>query len=672
MATIPLGNFGYKIAQPQESVRAPAAAFEDGTAGLQSLGEAAMGVGVQLKRVEDQQNQALMRTKAANLLLDRETAITDIRAGLELDVKEGRVPYAEAKAEYTRRTQELQAPDVSGFDPVTAENLSLGIKRSDLASERFLNTLYQQGRTADMQTTAAGAIDRIRKQAGRSGADMNAITSQLDGMDEIGVSAYGQARWEKLKQDAKDGSWEDNIRARGRQLRDDPKALGQLINEINNGKLGANLDSDRRDAVALRLEGWQTAALQRQEITASRAQREQERYLANAERAAKSVVDLSERGLKLDPEFFDQQFALVRGTPYEAVVMQAAKAAATTGGFATKPISEQQKTIDTLKRKAAETGINPQIDAELSAYQKALDASKRDLKNDGIRAWVNRSPDSVSPVDTSSPDAFVKSLASRIPVAQRASAWSGETVSPLDPDEADRAGSMLSKLPPELKADAVAGITKTVGPAYAVALAKQIDKTNDALAMAFASGSSMTTAGRRVSNLILSGANALKDGTVLKDDKKVTGVKATIATQLEGAFPDETSREYAAKSAYFIAAGLGKDNGGTISTSDINRAVRLAVGGSIIDRQNKKLPIPAGYDKDTFEMKLRDLPPDAITKQAPDGKVIAGGQEMPAADFAKAIPGQELSFAGYGTYFVMVGGRRVINSSGKPIRVEVR
>ena len=64
--------------------------------------------------------------------------------------------------------------------------------------------------------------------------------------------------------------------------------------------------------------------------------------------------------------------------------------------------------------------------------------------------------------------------------------------------------------------------------------------------------------------------------------------------------------------------------------------------------------------------------PADIIKQAPEGKVRVAGAEIPAAEFATSIPGQELIYAGPGRYAVVVRGRPVTNAGGRPIILEVR
>jgi hypothetical protein len=124
--------------------------------------------------------------------------------------------------------------------------------------------------------------------------------------------------------------------------------------------------------------------------------------------------------------------------------------------------------------------------------------------------------------------------------------------------------------------------------------------------------------------------------------------------------------------AYYIAAGLAQENGGNLGSADIKRAIRLAVGGDIVERNGKKLPIPAGMDADDFEKRLKAVPKTDILQQAPGGKVRVAGVEMSAEDFAASLPGQDLAVVGQGRYVVMVKGRPVVNANGQPVVIGVR
>ena len=73
-----------------------------------------------------------------------------------------------------------------------------------------------------------------------------------------------------------------------------------------------------------------------------------------------------------------------------------------------------------------------------------------------------------------------------------------------------------------------------------------------------------------------------------------------------------------------------------------------------------------------FDKRLKSIPASDILKQAPDGKLRAGGAEIGAEDFHMKIAGQELIYAGPSRYAGVVQGRPGTNSQGRPIIVTVR
>jgi hypothetical protein len=300
--------------------------------------------------------------------------------------------------------------------------------------------------------------------------------------------------------------------------------------------------------------------------------------------------------------------------------------------------------VDTL---IARNGRTPELDKRREQISKVLAGSQSDLKANGLRAGLERGViKDIAPLDVSTPEAFAASAAARLSQAEQVSQWAGAPVSPLDSREAEQVRGMLDALPPKAKSQAVATIASAVGPRLAGAMATQIEKQDKPLALAFATAGSLTAAGRYTSELILKGAGAIKDGAVMKDDKKVTGWRATIAQELDGVLTNEVAAAAAKDAAYYIAAGLAQENGGSLSTSKLRNAVRLAVDGDIIEHKGKKLLIPPGWSEDAFAKGLRYGASSAdLLKQAPDGKVRAGGVEMPAAEFAATIPGQEIGTA---------------------------
>lgn len=682
MARIPLGNFGNAIAAPAPRTNIPAGAYRSGE-GLQRAGEALTSVSAGMmeeeRRVQEEQErkkqaeqQALDRARAANQVLDREIAVDAVAKEIEQQVASGTVGYTDAPALYQKRIKDLGAPDTTNLDPVTAENLAKGVKRIDFKGQGAIDGLVEKSRVADFRAQADGILDKLGKKAGLPGADMASVSAQIDAMDEMGRQAYG-AGWEKRKQDWKDNTWDAQINQQAMATRDSLQGINALQKRITEGDYADKLDPNRRNSLVAKLDGYKTSLIQRNEAAAARAARQQELALKKAEAEFNTFQSMADKGTILAPEYVDRAVQMTAGTPYQAGVVAMAQQARETGGIAAQPIRQQQAMLTEVDAKIAKQGRTPELDKRREQISRVLNASQSDLKENGLRAGLERGViTGIEPLDISTPEAMAASVGKRMQQAEHVSAWAGKPVSPLDSDEAEQVRGMLEALPPKQRSGAVAVIAQAVGPRYAGAISQQLDSKDKPLALAFATAGDKTTSGRYTSELILKGATAIKDGAVMKDDKKVTGWRATIASELDGVFPDERATTAAKESAYYIAAGIAAENGGSVSSDDLQRAVRLAVGGSIVQRNGKKLAIPAGMDSGEFENKLRNLPPSAIARQATDGKVRVNGVDMPAAEFAASIPGQELLSAGNGRYAVVVRGRPVTNTAGQPIFVEVR
>lgn len=678
---IPLNeNAGNAIARPAPQVQAVPQAFGDGGQALAKagdmLGQVADDMQAERERIAKEkqaEKAALDRATAANAALDHELAVKTIGQEIDAGLADGSIRHDKAADEYQKRVGKVPKPDTTGYDPVTAMNLERNIKRADFASQSALKSSIDKAVKTDLKVQAEGVLDKLGKQASLPGADPNMLAEQINSMDEIGLRAYGAA-WAKRKQDWIDNNWDAHLNQQAMSVRDDMAGIKALQKEVTSGQYSDKLDSNRRNTLVAKLEAYQTSLIQRQEAAAARAERENERRLKQAEAEFNTFQALADRGTIIDPAYIDRAAKLTAGTPYQKGIIQLAKQARETGGIAAQPLAAQQATLDAIDMQIAQQGSTPELVKRREQVKKVLDGSQADLKENGLRAGLERGVIAdMAPIDVSNPQGFAATIGNRIAQADHVSMWSGKSVSPLDAREADQLRAMLGSLPAKTRAQAVATIAESVGPRYAGAIAQQLDGQDKALALAFASSGSKTTSGRYTSEFILKGSQAIKDGAILKDDKKVTGWKARIAKAVDGAFPDQRAADAVKEAAYLIAAGIAQENGGSVSGDEIERSVRLAVGGDIIERSNgQRLPIPAQMKAGTFEDKLRSIPADSIARQAPGGKVRVGGAEMDASEFAKSIPGQELVYAGYGKYAVIVRGRPVVNSEGKRILIEVK
>jgi len=692
MAQIPVGNFGNMVAQGSSAARVTPRGF--GGNGLEQAGNTIMRVAgaalgderqqqAQVNAERDQliqsalneenkQQAALKKAKAANTVLDYEMQTDAVTKSITEQVDTGQLKYTDALTAYGKAIEKIQ-PDFNGLDPVDAENMSRAVKRLNFKGQQSIYGLAQKAQKGELQATTNQMFDTLGKAAGLPGANMTQIMERAHAMDEVGQQAYG-ADWSKRKQDWMDNTWDAHLNQQAMAVRNDVNGINQLSKEITQGAYADKLDSTRRNTLIAKLDGYKTSLIQRQEAASQRSQREQERYLNKAEATYNTFQSLADKGTILSSDYVNQVMQQTAGTPYQQGVVALTKQAQETGGLAAQPIPAQKQMLAQIDAQIAKTGRTPELDKRREQISKVYAASESDLKNNGIRAGLERGViTGIEPLDTSSPAALQASIANRVKDAEVVSAWAGnKPVSPLDSDEASQVRAMLEVLPVKERSQAIATLSSTVGPRMAGAIAQQIDKQNRALGLAFATASSKTTAGRYTSELILAGDQALKDGVVMKDDTKVTGTKAMIASEVNGLFPNEQITTAVKDSAYLIASSLAKDNGGSITPNLAKKAVQFAIGGDIIDHNGKRLPIPAGVDEDTFTSRINNVTADELKQQAPDGRVRVGGVIMNVKDFAQSVPGQELMYAGPGRYAVMVQGRPVTNTQGRPIMIKVQ
>lgn len=679
MARIPLGDFGNAILKPGPQVQQVAVAFDNGGAALADLGDAGYRSGMNIlaaQRAEAEkqkrENEALARARAADAALTREEQTRTLADDVAKRLESGDLTYDTALTEYDKAASMLETPEIGSLDPVTKSNYERGLKRIGMQTRLTVARAAEGAKKIEFRSRVDSAMDKIGKQASLPGADVNALSGQVALLEETGQYAYGK-EWAKKKQDWTDANWNAHLNQKTLEVRDNLPGIKALEKDITQGQYADKLDSDRRNTLMLRLDGYRNSILQRNEMAAQRAERERERYLNRAEAEFNTFQALADKGTVIAPDYVDRVARLTAGTPYQQGVHALAQQARESGGIAAQPVAVQQATLDALDREIAQKGRSPELDRRREQISRVIASTKADLNSDGLRAGLERGwITDLAPIDQSSPEAFAATIGQRVEQAAAVSYRAGKTVSPLDASEASQLRGMIEALPPKMRSQTIASIADSVGPKAAGAIAQQLNQQDRALALAFATAGSKTTSGRYTSELILKGATALKDGTALKDDKKITGWKATIASHIDGAFPNENMASAAKDAAYYIAAGIAQENGGSASGSDIERAVRIAVGGSVIDRNGKKIPIPAGLDGGDFEDRLRNVPVSDIARQAPGGKVIAGGVEMDAEAFAKSIPGQELIPAGYGRYAVVVRGRPVTNAQGQRIYIKVR
>jgi hypothetical protein len=420
---------------------------------------------------------------------------------------------------------------------------------------------------------------------------------------------------------------------------------------------------------------------QRAELAAQRAAREQERHLKQAEASFTTFQAIADKGTVLDPAYIDRVLQETAGTPYQAGIKALAQQTQQVGGFAGQTIATQRAALDAVDEQIAKQGRSPELDKRRSQLEKVWNGSVEAARADPMRAGLERGVvTQLAPLDVTNPQTLVAGLSARLVQQQRVSVWAGDNVSPLTATEAGAVRDMLTVLPAKERSQAIAMLSTTIGPSASIGLAKQLDKNDKPLALAFAYAADSTSpatnmwgtpigSGRYVSELILKGAAAKKDGTSTKGEKqadtKPSQWSRFVTNELEGVYPSPVLADNIRDASLLIAHAFASEDGGQLSDDRLRAAITIAAGGALVEHNGRKIPLPAGIGPDMLDTRLRSVTPQEIQQQAPGDTVRVAGVQVPTAEWVKTLPGAELAYAGPGKYYVLVGGRPVTSADGK-------
>lgn len=688
MVMIPQGNFGQRVARgPSFAAIEPGA--ELGNAATRLAGTA-VNVQADMVQAETQRRAhelaqaqheakeaaaAALKAKTFTALTSARDSLTDLHDEITAGVVDGSVPKDKAVATWAERAG--KALDGVGAD---LPESSRALMRAELdgTAARMGNSVRKAVTLRDRQDVTAGISQTLEYLQRQYKGDPALATQQAMGLiDQLGPhSTLNAEQLAKLRQGWKEGTQY----TAGYELvsagRNDRKALDAAEKAIGSGL--PDLDPQKRATLLDRVASYRFQLDQRAELAAQRAQREAERRMRQAEAAFNTFQGLADKGTVLAPEYIDQALQLTAGTPYQGGIKALAEAARDSGGLAAQPLAVQQATLQAVDAQIAQQGRTPELDKRRTQIEKVLRGSQEDLQRDPLRAGLERGVvTELQPIDPAGGlPGLLQQLQQRAPLAQRVQAWAGRPVSPMTADEAARLKAQMDTLPAKERSGFVAAIAQAVGPQQAQGLAAQMDKHDKALGLAFAAGADATTAGRYTSELILKGQAAKADGTSTKGQKqpelKAGAWRAHAAAALDGVFQNAQFSSQVAQAAELIMHGMAAEAGGELSARDMDRAVRLAIAGDIVERNGQKVPVPAGVDADALDKRLESVSVDELRGQAPEGSVLAGGVPLPLADFVKTLPGQQLMAVGRGRYAVLVGGRPVVNGQGKVVVIGVR
>ncbi|WKB53023.1 hypothetical protein [Eleftheria terrae] len=667
---IPVGNFGNTVAAPQQAARVTANTAS--AEALAQLGQTVQNVAVdqmaRQTRVDQLQMQEEMRkrdleerTTAARVRTTTINDLADLQDEVNRGIVDGSIPKDKAAEVWQQRVQEKLegrldgvSPDFSGQLTVEFENLT----------RRGLNGVRDAVTKRDQQETRANLLaldEQYQRMAQRDRPRAQAeFFAQIDALGPQAGLAPEQVA--QMKQGFTERTTFTEAFSLVRGAKDDMGSI-RRAREVLAGEGFAGLDPQRRAQLDAQLDGYETHILQKQEIAAQRAARQAEANLRRAGAAFETAQRLVDSGVPLAADEYERLAAATAGTPYAGGLRALQQQAREVGGFAAQPIRVQRAALDQVNAAIAQNGASEALVKRRDALQKVLDGSARDLQEDPLRAGLQRGViTEIAPIDTRSVAGLVASLGARQQSAQVVGAWAGQAVSPLTSEEADQVGKLINVLPVDQRSSAIAQMATAMGPQQAAALGRQLAPKDKALGIAIGMAGAKTTAGRYTSELVLRGAQAIRDQTVKESDTTAKNDRAKVIKAIGDAYPNQELRETMIEAAVLTHAGLKSEN-----DDDVEKAIKLATGG-IVERAGKKVPLPYGMDANTFDKRIRSLTPADIRAE----QVFIGGKPVPAADFLSKVGEAVLIHAGQGRYAVQAGAGVATDDKGRPIIIEVR
>jgi len=585
-----------------------------------------------LKEFDTWANEQTSKQQSPEARRMLEHGIQKMRLGLHADA---------FQFETQQRTKALADNFVQGLDSDRRAVIADPSKFTDLLAKRLA--------TAEALTVApdlrAKMVDGARTQLAADAA--GALVDQ-DAQAWLERTGARSAKGAKGKQ----GSRTEDAAAR---VAGDP-LLSSMSPEALRGSI------DRASMIVAQQEAARAAEADRQarlaEIAANKRERE-------ANQAWSILSGRAMTGVATDRVADGQLFKALEGTPYAKEYERLAAEIPKRQATAMLPLDMQQQQIDGLIAQRNTRGTSENLEAEIKFRKDVHAAAQKAYADSALRATQQYGIQNIAQIDTSSLPALIDTIGPRVQQAEVARTITKKPESPLLPEEVPALQKHLAALPPDQFGAAIASMAGKVPAGQMSALAKQLDARDRPLALAMAAGADMTTEGRSVAEIIRRGAQFAKDKSVKEDQGAELGLRAQIAKEVGDAVPAAARQDVidAARLVY-----MGKQGEG--NSISISGAVRLAIGGDLVEHNGRRLPVPAGTN---LADRLQAYPRADIDAQAPDGYVyLPGGRPMGVPEFLAALPGAQLEPDGRGRFLVRSGGSLVMNQQRRPIVVNVR
>lgn len=673
MARIPMGDFGNAVARPTPQINIDPNAFGASVGrAVDQVGQTGMQIAGREIAIAEQEARQLAReqaaeAKAAAAEARRVKALTaqasignglaDLTDEIEAGLADGTVDKTKAGELYAARSQKLLEDGVKGVDPENQEIVRATVLATVGRGRSAVAKLVTQREKQDILAGGLSYFEQMQRLAQRSPQDADQAIANVKA---FWTATGPQAGENPAQAAARVQQFAERVRFQQATslVNADPGAAMKALKDPN---YLPELDPQQRTSLIQTADVRVTQAASRAEIAARAKERRMEREWT----AVQSVLDA---GKALDPAYAAQVQRQFKGTPYEAALGQLMAAGPANAAFASQPVTAQQRLLDEMQARMNKEGATPDMVAQYEKLSKAHKATLADLKADPYQAAAERGViKEIAPLSmdiTSLP----QQLVARARDAEQVGQWAGGDVSLFRPQEAAKVAEVLQAMPARDRAAAIGAMAKSMSPGQMRAFGQQLGAKDDALAAAtiLAAQGAKTTTGRLVSEIVLSGADAIKEQRIKwPSGQDPTTIRQEIDGLTRGAFRSEAAQRAAGDAVFAAYAGLLAEKG----SADVRQAVNMVTGG-IMEQGGQKIIKPYGWTDGMVMKALRDFDAPRVAALTGSTRARIGDQQMTDEQLARLMPGAKLGPTGTpGAYTVSIGDRMVMRGDGRPLIV---
>jgi hypothetical protein len=460
MAKIPVGNYGYGAGT------APVQNTRIGNPG-DPVGRALVGLGQQVTQIAEQKDaeqDALARVRATNALSAHEIELAKARQQFDEEVRTGVVPFEQAEAEWSKRSQKL-APmkPPAGLDPEAALRFDEGIKGQRERADLGVRDVVIDARRSAFRAESQKAIDNFELQAAITGnteegvARVNAMVTTLraGGMDE--------AQAQEIVANSGRRIWTNEALGRINDA-GDIGTLQAIDNDLtaDDGRYTPHMEPDRRLALSNQVKA-RIAQIE------NRQQQDIDRREAKAATAVKGFLDFTMTGIPASPEFVAQTAELVKGTSQEPAFQQALAVQGEVQNVMRLSPAEQRTYVQKVEANLATNGGTPEARSRAIALRTAVDANATMLAEQPL-IWSERrtgkpvQPINMAALQSGDASAIGAALSDRMATlgAMRKQYGPEVRMLPLLPQEASLLATTVQRGTPEQQANLFAVLSTSV------------------------------------------------------------------------------------------------------------------------------------------------------------------------------------------------------------------